>query len=309
MNPQWGRMLGLWCDTNHPGLAGFPTDANCDWQWTSILRGARAMNLEKLPRGLKPIVSAIDDWNRNWKLGVLFEARVGTGRLMVCTLDLQRDLDKRSVARQLRRSVLDYMATEKYQPATEITPAEFSRLRFDSRVMRKLGAVAQADGRDVDAAIDGDPNTFWLAGAPGKGPDAAPATPRPHVFTVTFTNAVPIEGLVLVDRQNDRDHIGDVRKYEVQVSDDGKDWQEMARGELASTWSPQTVRFGKTVTARQLRFISLSGFGNDKASALAELAVIYAGPKLPESGENIELKRVRSTSGDVDESLPAKPGK
>jgi len=79
MGPTWGRMLGLWCDTNSPALAEFPTEANCDWQWTELVRSARAINLDQLPRGLTPMVSAIDDWNRNYKLGVIFEAASGAG--------------------------------------------------------------------------------------------------------------------------------------------------------------------------------------------------------------------------------------
>jgi len=84
MGPTWSRMLGLWCDTNSPALAEFPTEANCDWQWTEII-GNPAREPGQLPRGLKPIVSAIDDWNRNYKLGVIFEARIGAGKLLVCT--------------------------------------------------------------------------------------------------------------------------------------------------------------------------------------------------------------------------------
>jgi beta-galactosidase len=45
MSPQWGRMLGLWCDNSHPALAGFPTEAHCDWQWTQITKGTRAINI------------------------------------------------------------------------------------------------------------------------------------------------------------------------------------------------------------------------------------------------------------------------
>ena len=86
MGPGWSRMLGLWCDTNHPALAGFPTEANCDWQWTEIIK-TRAINLDRLPRELSPIVSAIDDWNRNWKLGLIFEAKVGKGRLLVTIVE------------------------------------------------------------------------------------------------------------------------------------------------------------------------------------------------------------------------------
>jgi hypothetical protein len=89
-----------------------------------------------------------------------------------------------------------------------------------------------------------------------------------------------MSGLVLMPRQNHREHEGDVRGYAIQASDDGSDWRDVARGELLSTFAPQQIEFSKTITARYLKFVSLSGFGPDKTTALAELAVIYAGPKL-----------------------------
>ena len=121
MNPKLGAMLGLWCDAQHPALAGFPTEAFCDLQWGDIVRNMRAINIEKAPPQLRPIVSAIDDWNRNYKLAVLFECRVGDGRLLVCAPDVQSNLGSRTVARQLRRSLFDYMETEKFQPAVAMT--------------------------------------------------------------------------------------------------------------------------------------------------------------------------------------------
>ena len=75
MGPTWSRMSGLWCQTNHPALAEFPTGPECDWQWTELTRNVRAMNLESLPPDVQPFVQAIDDWNRNYKLGLAFECR------------------------------------------------------------------------------------------------------------------------------------------------------------------------------------------------------------------------------------------
>ncbi len=296
MNPQWGRMLGLWCDAQHPALAGFPTDANCDWQWTQLTKGTRAINIGGLPRELKPIVAAIDDWNRNWKLAPVFECRVGDGKLLVCSFDLSRNLDERPVARQLRRSLLDYAASDRFQPRVSVAPGQMRGLWFDSLVMRKLGTTASANG---GAAFDGDPNTFWSVGGRGRNADGRS---HPHEFTITFTNAVPMNGVTLLNRQNDRDHAGDIRGYRLEASDDGQAWCEVASGDLASTWSPQTVKFSQIVTAKQLKLTALSGFGNDTSAALAEIAVMYAGPRLPDNGAGeVEYQRVRSTSSDVDE--------
>jgi beta-galactosidase len=304
MNPGWSRMLGLWCDTNHPALAGFPTEPNCDWQWTQIVRGVRPMNLEKLPRDLQPIVQAIDDWNRNWKLGAIFECKVGRGQLLVSTFDLTSDLRRRPVARQLCRSLLDYMASERFQPEVEVAAAEVRPLLFDTQIMRKLGARALGE-RGAANAIDGDPNTAWMVG--GRTRNASGGS-HPHALALEFPQPVQLSGLMIMPRQNDRDHSGDVREFELESSDDGVHWTSLKRGSLASTWNPQRVELGRVVSVRHLRFTAVSGFGNDTSAALGELAVLYAGPKLEQSTSgNIEFRRSRSTSADVDEGTPLRP--
>lgn len=118
--PEFDGMLGLLCEPGHPALAGFPTEVNCDWQWTPLIDGVPAVNLNDAPRGLRPIVATIDDWNRNWRLGVIFECRVGAGRLVVSTIDLNQ-ADASAGRLQLKRSLLSYMAGERFAPATTLT--------------------------------------------------------------------------------------------------------------------------------------------------------------------------------------------
>ncbi len=294
MGPTWSRMLGLWCDTNSPALAEFPTEANCDWQWTELLHNTRAVNLDHLPRGLQPIVSAIDDWNRNYKLSLIFEARVGPGKLLVCSIDLNHNLSP--VAQQLRRSLLDYMAGENFLPPTKISLADFENLHFDTRIMHQLGATAKADGQNANDLVDGDSNTFW-ASADARGRSSK----LPHVLEITFPKAIALNGLVLMPRQNQREHQGDIRDYRIETSTDGPNWSAISRGQLASTWSPQSILFCRTIKAKTVRLTALTGFGNDDSTALAELAVIYAGPKLPENGDDeIDYKNVQTASPDID---------
>jgi hypothetical protein len=294
MGPTWARMLGLWCDAKHPALAEFPTEANCDWQWTELLRNTRAVNLDHLPKNLRPIVSAIDDWNRNYKLGLIFEARIGTGKLLVCAADL--NANPSPVAQQLRRSLLDYMAGKKFQPRTKISVADFESLHFNTRIMHALGATATIGGRRVNEIIDGDPNTSWSsADARGNGPKP------PHIIQISFPQAVEMNGLLLMPRQNQREHQGDIREFTLESSEEGTNWQQIASGQLASTFNEQKIPFGKNISAKQLRLTALSGFGNDTSAGLAELAVLYAGPKLTgdTSGE-VEYKNVRTASPDID---------
>jgi hypothetical protein len=302
MNPAWGRMLGVWVDHKHAALAQFPTADFNDWQWTELVKNARAVNLDHLPQGLQPIVQPVDDWNRNYKLGLLFEAKVGSGRLMVASADLDSDLDQRVVARQLRKSVLDYMDSAGFDPQTTISVAALRGVLFDTLEMKKLGAVASG-GRDATSAIDGDPNTFWSAGTPASPGAAAPRAP--HELTIAFPRPVSFSGLVVMPRQNHRDHEGDVRDYVVQASDDGSAWRELKRGALVSSYGQQSIPFGQDVSARFIRFVSLTGFGADATSAIAELALVYTGPALPENDGGLIYKRVRSASSDIDENIGA----
>jgi hypothetical protein len=123
--PRFDAMLGLLVDPAHPALAGFPTTDACDWQWTPLVDNVRSVNLTAAPRELKPIVAAIDDWNRNWRLGVIFECAVGPGRLLVSAIPLDGPTPG---AQQLRRSLLDYAAGEKFAPKVSLTSEQVGAL-------------------------------------------------------------------------------------------------------------------------------------------------------------------------------------
>jgi hypothetical protein len=128
-NTAWTRRqaphtLGILCDPEHPAFGDFPTGSHSDWQWWYLVSRAGAMILDGLPPGLRPTVQVIDDWFTNRRLGLVFEARVGAGRLLVTSIDVSTGLEGNPVARQMRRSLLDYAAGDRFAPAVELTPAE-----------------------------------------------------------------------------------------------------------------------------------------------------------------------------------------
>jgi hypothetical protein len=120
--------LGVLCDPKHPALAQFPTEDHSNWQWWDIQQHCKPMVLDDLPRELKPIVQMIDDWTMCRRLGLVFEARVGKGKLIICSIDLTSDLEHRLAARQLRQSLLSYMANDKFSPAVELQPEQIQAL-------------------------------------------------------------------------------------------------------------------------------------------------------------------------------------
>lgn len=279
MTPAWSRMLGLWVDapqneTRSHTLMGFSGSSYFDWQWAQVIFNVRAINLERLPSRLEPTVWAIDDWNRNYKLGLIFEGTIGDGRLLVSAFDVTNAADPNPVAQQLRRALLTYMKSDCFQPNLSVTREEMRSLFFDTQIMKKLGATAKVEGVSANTAIDGDPNTFVLVG------DQHDPVREQVDLVIGFPKPVAMSGLVLMPRQNHREHEGDIREYMIQRSDDGIDWHDVRRGDLPSTFAPQQIQFARTITTKYLKLISLTGFGVDKTTSLSELAVIYAGPKL-----------------------------
>lgn len=119
-NGQGPHTLGILCNPQHPALAEFPTEYHSNWQWWDAMSHSGAINLTTFPSGIKPIVRVIDDWFTNRPLALLFEARVGKGKILVSGIDLAQNLDKRPEAQQLLYSLKKYMAGNIFAPANQI---------------------------------------------------------------------------------------------------------------------------------------------------------------------------------------------
>lgn len=126
-NTSWFKMrpphtTGAYIWKEHPLFRhGFPTDDWSNLNWWELLNRAQVMNLMELPAGYQSPVQPIDTWHVSRKLGMIVEARVGKGRLLMTTIDITGDLDHRPVARQMRKAILSYMQSPDFQPATELS--------------------------------------------------------------------------------------------------------------------------------------------------------------------------------------------
>ena len=118
--PQLSHTMGILCEPSHPVFEDFPTDSHSDWQWWYLIMNTRVMLLDKLPLQMKPLVQVVDNCITNRKLGYLFECKVGEGKLMVCSMDIMSDLTNRPVAGQFRKSLLQYMNGNKFNPEYEV---------------------------------------------------------------------------------------------------------------------------------------------------------------------------------------------
>jgi hypothetical protein len=120
---------GFLCDPKHPALAEFPTEFHSNWHWWQIVKNARPIILDRTPADYRPIIHVIDNFARNHKLGLLFEAKVGNGKLLVCASDLPA-LQAHPEARQFMHSLLRYVASDRFQPAATLTVEALENILF-----------------------------------------------------------------------------------------------------------------------------------------------------------------------------------
>ena len=133
-NTSWFKMrpphtTGAYIDTQHPLFKyDFPTDDWSNLNWWELLNRAQVMNLSEFPKDYQPPIQPIDTWHVSRKLGMLVEAKVLKGKLLMTTMDISSDLEHRLVARHMRQAILAYMESDDFQPSLTLQPKVVSDL-------------------------------------------------------------------------------------------------------------------------------------------------------------------------------------
>ena len=126
-NTSWFKMrpphtTGAYIENTHPLFKRFPTDNWANLQWWELLNQAQVMNLREFPKAYQPAIQPIDTWHVSRKLGMIIEAQIGKGKLLMTTMDLNSDLEHRLVAASMRKAVLEYMLSNDFAPTLHIEP-------------------------------------------------------------------------------------------------------------------------------------------------------------------------------------------
>ena len=132
-NTSWFKMrpphtTGAYIDRQHPIFRDFPTDDWTNLNWWELMNKQQVMQFTEFPTDFQPIVQSIDTWFVSRKIGMLFEANVLNGKLIMTTIDIDTDLNRRIVARQLRKSILDYMNSTDFNPKYTIKKEQIQTL-------------------------------------------------------------------------------------------------------------------------------------------------------------------------------------
>lgn len=126
--------MGILCDPKHPLFKQFPTEYHSNYQWWYLITKAsqQPLLLDGQDASFKPIVRVIDDWYTNYRLGLVVEASIGKGRVLLTTIDISTDQPDQCVLNQFRKSVLDYMNSDSFAPKAELTEEQLGLMISDS---------------------------------------------------------------------------------------------------------------------------------------------------------------------------------
>jgi hypothetical protein len=119
---------GILVENTHSIFDLFPTDYHSDLQWWELVNKAQVMQFTDFPADFQPLVQSIDTWFLSRKIGMLFEANVLGGKLIMTTMDITSNLNQRLAAHQMRASILHYMNSDQFKPAFTIEPQLISDL-------------------------------------------------------------------------------------------------------------------------------------------------------------------------------------
>ena len=132
-NTSWFKMrpphtTGIFLNEYHPLFREFPTEYHSNLQWWELLNKAQVMQFTGFPADFQPLVQSIDTWFISRKTGVLFEANVLNGKLMMTSMDITSKPEKRVVARQMHKAILDYMNSDNFRPTATVSLGQIREL-------------------------------------------------------------------------------------------------------------------------------------------------------------------------------------
>lgn len=207
MGPNWSRELGIVADSGHPLFKHFPTERSGGWQWEDILANARGFNF---PAKYSSIVRVIDDWNRNFPLSLMFEGRVGPGRLFFVSADLEGTFEDRPAAYTLKNTILNYVQSTDFNPEQEIDIDDIGRhlkpLYRGSDIIKSI----RVNGAELPECVN-------ISGINPNIPFVIHPDRLPVEFEITLKRKVNCKGVYCLPIQNDRDFMGVIREYGIKA--------------------------------------------------------------------------------------------
>lgn len=116
--------MGLLIQNEHEALKDFVCERYTTPQWWDIVEHSAATILDGTD--IKPIVQVIDNFERNHKLGMIFEVEVNSSKVLVCTAQIKES--KNIETKWLYSSLLRYMMSSNFKPKQILSIDKFKEM-------------------------------------------------------------------------------------------------------------------------------------------------------------------------------------
>ena len=278
---RWEPMtMGTLVRSQHPAFRDFPSDFYTGWQWWNIISNAMTLDLEGTPFDFRPLLQSIDTYDRCLKEGIIFEAKVVKGKLLMAAIDFTKNIETRPASQQLLYSLKKYVSGPEFNPEQSLPVTFFSKM-FKKPTPTAGAKVILCDsyetGNEPDNIIDNDLTTIWHTAYDNPGNFAVTnkmtETDYPHEVQIELASEINFKGFIYYPRKDGRN--GWVSDYAFYVGNDGKNWgNPVIQGRLAQNDQPKEVLFPTPQKAKFIRFVALKGFGGQKWASMAELELV-----------------------------------
>jgi hypothetical protein len=165
--------MGILCDPGNSALKDFPTESHSNWQWFDIAQKSQPLILDSFPANYRPDVQTIDNLERCHRLGLVFEAQVGPGSLLVCTSDLI-SMEEKPAPRQLLADLIHYAASDRFSPQTQVDLPRLKELLMTRLLMDGTPTASSFDpgwqNYKPSRAADANDYTQWTANKNDRHP-------------------------------------------------------------------------------------------------------------------------------------------
>lgn len=144
---QSGRVTGDLATViyDHPALNNFPHRGFCDWQFYKLLKDSRSMLFEDDLIPFEPLIEIVSSFKHIRRKAALCEFKVGSGRLMMTSLNLQSE---DPAARTLLAKLTDYLAGE----------PDFAVPQLDMAILEKTLSMSHQQYTEMETDCALDPN-------------------------------------------------------------------------------------------------------------------------------------------------------
>jgi len=278
---RWEPMtMGTLVKNQHPAFRDFPGEFYTNWQWWNIISNAVTVDLEGTPNTFRPLLQSIDTYDRCLKEGIIFEAKVEKGKLLMAAIDFEKNMNNRPASQQLLYSLKKYVSGNEFDPDQTLSVGFISAM-FKKPSLTTGAKIISCDsyetGNEPDKAIDNDLASIWHTAYDNPGNFAVTnkqtETDYPHEIQIELAAVTSFKGFIYHPRQDGRN--GWVSDYAFYVGADGKNWgSPVVQGHLAQTDTPKEVLFPATQKSKFIRFVALKGFNGQKWASMAELELI-----------------------------------